>query len=43
MLLDTTALSVTWLRIPYDIERAQREILAAGLPRDLALRLASGR
>lgn len=30
-------------RIPYDIERAQKKIIEAGLPHFLALRLASGR
>ncbi len=43
LLLDTGDLSATWLRVPYDIERAQRAILTAGLPKELALRLARGR
>lgn len=33
---------VTYYRVPYDIEAAQRKILAAGLPESLALRLAYG-
>lgn len=33
---------VTYYRVPYDIEAAQRKILTAGLPESLALRLAYG-
>lgn len=33
---------VTFHRVPYDIERAQRKILSAGLPERLATRLAEG-
>lgn len=43
LLLDTDALTATWVRIPYDIERSQQVILSAGLPRDLATRLRRGR
>ena len=43
LLLDTDAESATWVRIPYDIERAQRAILDVGLPKELAARLARGR
>ncbi len=43
MFLDTDALTVTWKRIPYDIERAQKAIRTAGLPGDLATRLSRGR
>jgi len=43
MLLDSDALTATWLRVPYDIERAQAAILDAGLPKELATRLARGR
>jgi predicted phosphodiesterase len=34
---------LAYRRVPYDIEFAQRRIVAAGLPRSLALRLAVGR
>jgi diadenosine tetraphosphatase ApaH/serine/threonine PP2A family protein phosphatase len=34
--------TVTWKRVPYDIERTQAKIRAAGLPERLALRLATG-
>lgn len=43
LLLDTDGESAIWLRFPYDVERAQRAILDAGLPRELAMRLARGR
>jgi len=33
---------VYYRRVPYDIERAQRKILEAGLPQQLAFRLATG-
>ncbi len=33
---------VRYRRVPYDIEAAQRKILAAGLPQQLAFRLATG-
>jgi hypothetical protein len=34
---------VTVYRVPYPVERAQRKIIGAGLPRPLADRLALGR
>jgi predicted phosphodiesterase len=40
--LDTEARTVVFYRIPYDVQRAQRKILAAGLPHRLASRLAEG-
>jgi len=43
LLYDTDASSITFYRVPYDIERAQEKIIAAGLPERLALRLAEGR
>lgn len=43
VLLDTDALTATWIRIAYDIERSQNAITNAGLPRELASRLAHGR
>ena len=39
---DTHEESVTFHRVPYDIAKAQRKILAAGLPERLATRLAEG-
>jgi hypothetical protein len=43
LLLDTAAETATWLRVDYDVEAAQRAILNAGLPRELASRLERGR
>jgi predicted phosphodiesterase len=43
MLIDTEAGVVTWRRVAYDIESAQRAIRAAGLPPVLATRLGTGR
>lgn len=43
LLLDTDAETSTWLRFAYDVERAQRAIVDAGLPRELATRLGHGR
>ncbi len=43
LLLDSDAFTATWIRIPYDVERAQKAILSAGLPKDLATRLSRGR
>lgn len=40
---DEAAELVRFHRVPYDLERAQRAILEAGLPDRLALRLAEGR
>lgn len=39
---DDDAQTVTWKRVPYDIEMTQAKILAAGLPERLASRLAIG-
>lgn len=41
-LYDTEAKSIIFHRVPYDIERAQKKILSAGLPDRLASRLAEG-
>lgn len=41
-LYDDEANSITFHRVPYDIERAQKKILSAGLPDRLATRLAEG-
>jgi diadenosine tetraphosphatase ApaH/serine/threonine PP2A family protein phosphatase len=43
LLYDTEENSITFHRVPYDIERAQEKIIAAGLPERLAVRLAEGR
>jgi diadenosine tetraphosphatase ApaH/serine/threonine PP2A family protein phosphatase len=43
LLYDTDEHSITFYRVPYDIERAQKKIISAGLPERLALRLAEGR
>jgi predicted phosphodiesterase len=40
--LDTTTLTLTWHRVPYDIAAAQKKILAVGLPKRLAQRLEYG-
>jgi diadenosine tetraphosphatase ApaH/serine/threonine PP2A family protein phosphatase len=40
--LDMAANTVGFHRVPYDIERAQKKILSAGLPERLASRLAEG-
>lgn len=42
-MLDTDANTITYLRVPYDIQAAQAKIRAAGLPEYLSLRLAEGR
>lgn len=42
-LLDTKDGRVTFYRVPYDVEKAQRHILDAKLPERLATRLAEGR
>jgi len=42
-LYDDTTRELTYVRVPYDIETAQRKIAAAGLPSFLAARLAWGR
>jgi diadenosine tetraphosphatase ApaH/serine/threonine PP2A family protein phosphatase len=43
LLYDTDENSITFYRVPYDIERAQEKIIAAGLPDRLAARLSEGR
>ena len=43
VICDTTEKSLRLLRIAYDVEGAQKSIRKAGLPEDLALRLAAGR
>jgi diadenosine tetraphosphatase ApaH/serine/threonine PP2A family protein phosphatase len=42
-LLDTDLLTLTMMRVPYDLPGAQAKIIAAGLPEVLARRLAIGR
>ena len=42
-LYDNEECSVAFHRVPYDIERAQEKIFAAGLPERLAIRLEEGR
>lgn len=41
-LLDACANRLTYVRVPYDVDVTARKVLAAGLPKALALRLASG-
>jgi diadenosine tetraphosphatase ApaH/serine/threonine PP2A family protein phosphatase len=41
-LYDDVASVVRFYRVPYDLDRAQKKILAAGLPERLASRLADG-
>jgi predicted phosphodiesterase len=43
LLLNTQRWSVTYYRVPYDLDAAQQRILEAGLPDRLATRLADGR
>jgi diadenosine tetraphosphatase ApaH/serine/threonine PP2A family protein phosphatase len=43
VLLDTEAMTVTMLRVPYDAAETARKIEAAGLPRGLGQRLLRGR
>jgi len=43
LVLDTTNRTITFFRVPYDVARVQRKIIAAGLPESLAARLAVGR
>jgi diadenosine tetraphosphatase ApaH/serine/threonine PP2A family protein phosphatase len=43
LLYESEANLITFYRVPYDIERAQKKILSAGLPERLAIRLAEGR
>jgi diadenosine tetraphosphatase ApaH/serine/threonine PP2A family protein phosphatase len=42
-MFDSATRSVSVHRVPYKLERAQRKIIEAGLPRPLADRLALGR
>lgn len=42
MLLDPEAGTVTWQRVPYDIDAVQRAMQAAGLPASLSARLSVG-
>ena len=42
-LYDDVTGELTYVRVPYDIETTQQKILAAGLPRFLAMRLSWGR
>lgn len=43
LLYDTEENSITFHRVPYDIQRAQKKIISSGLPERLAARLAEGR
>jgi diadenosine tetraphosphatase ApaH/serine/threonine PP2A family protein phosphatase len=43
LLYDTEENSITFYRVPYDIQQAQKKIISAGLPERLAVRLAEGR
>lgn len=43
LLYNTEENSITFYRVPYPIEQAQKKIIAAGLPERLAVRLAEGR
>lgn len=43
LLYDTDENSITFYRVPYNIERTQKKIISAGLPERLATRLAEGR
>lgn len=42
LLYDTDDAVITFCRVPYDIQRAQEKIFAAGLPERLAIRLEEG-
>lgn len=42
-LFDSESRSITFYRVPYDIDGAQQRIIGAGLPQRLALRLREGR
>jgi predicted phosphodiesterase len=42
LLFDTVDGTVTWVRVPYDVEAARRKVLEAGLPREFADRLRDG-
>jgi hypothetical protein len=41
--LDLGAGTADWRRVGYDVALTQAAIMAAGLPRSLAMRLATGR
>jgi predicted phosphodiesterase len=43
MVLDLDAATATWRRVEYDVARAQKAVLDAGLPPSLAARLRDGR
>jgi len=43
LLYDTEENAITFHRVPYDIQRAQKKIISAGLPERLAVRLTEGR
>ncbi|MBR0653017.1 metallophosphoesterase family protein [Roseomonas terrae] len=43
LMIETTPLQATWLRVPYDVAAAAEKIRAAGLPAALAERLFVGR
>lgn len=43
LLFDEEARRITFHRVPYDIDATQKEILDAGIPRELAMRLSCGR
>jgi diadenosine tetraphosphatase ApaH/serine/threonine PP2A family protein phosphatase len=40
---DSADKSITFFRVPYDVQKAQHRIIAAGLPDRLASRLTDGR
>ena len=42
LLFDTVEGTVTWVRVPYDVEAARRKVIEAGLPREFAERLRDG-
>ena len=42
LVLDLAARTASWRRVPYDVERTQAEMRAAGLPELLAARLEVG-
>lgn len=42
LVYDTRLRNVSWVRVPYDIGECRRKIIAAGLPRLFATRLAEG-
>ncbi len=42
LVFDTSTGEASWIRVPYDVGSCQRKVLAAGLPRFFAARLADG-